>query len=80
MADGCLPLFSGSLQVGDASPDVEPKLLKAAFNTTQQLLEEGKLLAGHDISDGGIVTAVRTGGLLSSCCSRKGCTVGLTSL
>ncbi|PSC73466.1 putative phosphoribosylformylglycinamidine chloroplastic mitochondrial [Micractinium conductrix] len=51
-------LAQAYMQVGDASPDVEPKLLKAAFNTTQQLLEEGKLLAGHDISDGGIVTAV----------------------
>ena len=34
-------------------------MLKACFNTTQQLLAQGKLLAGHDISDGGIATAVR---------------------
>lgn len=46
------------VQVGDASPDVDPKVLKAAFNVTQQLIADGKLLAGHDISDGGIVTAV----------------------
>jgi len=50
--------------VGEASPDVDPALLKAAFNATQQLVEQGKLLAGHDISDGGIVTTVR----LSSGC------------
>lgn len=31
---------------------------QAAFNTTQQLLAEGKLLAGHDISDGGLLTTV----------------------
>lgn len=53
------PLLHWCVQVGESSPDVDPALLKAAFNTTQQLLEEGKLLAGHDISDGGIVTAVR---------------------
>lgn len=44
--------------MGEASPDVDPALLKAAFNTTQQLLGQGKLLAGHDISDGGLATAV----------------------
>ena len=52
-------LLPSAFQVGEASPDVDPTQLKAAFNTTQQLIEEGKLLAGHDISDGGIVTAVR---------------------
>lgn len=46
------------MQVGDTSPDVDPKLLKAAFNVTQQLIVDGKLLAGHDISDGGLATAV----------------------
>ncbi|KAL4423911.1 hypothetical protein ABPG75_001212 [Micractinium tetrahymenae] len=51
-------LAQAYMQVGDASPDVDPKVLKAAFNVTQQLIADGKLLAGHDISDGGIVTAV----------------------
>ena len=45
-------------QVGDACPDVDPALLGAAFNATQRLIAEGRLLAGHDISDGGIATAV----------------------
>ena len=49
--------------MGDASPDVDPAVLKAMFNTTQALLAEGKLLAGHDISDGGIVTTVRCAAL-----------------
>jgi hypothetical protein len=48
--------------VGDASPDVDPRLLKAAFNATQQLLADGLLLSGHDISDGGIATTVRASG------------------
>ncbi|KAI7838801.1 hypothetical protein COHA_007416 [Chlorella ohadii] len=51
-------LAQAYMQVGEASPDVDPALLKAAFNATQQLVEQGKLLAGHDISDGGIVTTV----------------------
>ena len=48
-----------SPQVGEASPDVDPALLKGMWEATQQLLDEGKLLAGHDISDGGIATTVR---------------------
>lgn len=45
------------LQLGDESPDVKISDLKAAFNTIQDLLSRGRLLAGHDISDGGIVVA-----------------------
>lgn len=45
-------------QLGSDCPDVAPALLKAAFNTTQQLLADGKLLAGHDVSDGGLITTV----------------------
>jgi len=44
-------------QVGDSSPDLSIADLKAAFETTQGLLDKGLLRAGHDISDGGIVTA-----------------------
>ena len=43
-------------QLGDASPDVEkPALLAGAFKTTQSLLRAKALLAGHDISDGGLL-------------------------
>lgn len=45
-------------QLGDESPDVEPKALAAAFETTQKLLRERKISAGHDISDGGIAVAL----------------------
>lgn len=46
-------------QQGNDSPDLEhPQTLKAAFNVTQQLLSEGKLLAGHDISDGGLLVTL----------------------
>ena len=43
-------------QVGNESPDVEDfASLKAAFNVTQDLVKGGKLLSGHDRSDGGLV-------------------------
>jgi phosphoribosylformylglycinamidine synthase len=53
-----LHIVYSTVQVGDACPDVDPVLLGAAFKTTQNLIAEGRLLAGHDISDGGIATAV----------------------
>jgi len=46
-------------QLGDVSPDVDfPELLVKAFNVTQQLVEDRVILAGHDVSDGGLITAV----------------------
>ncbi|KAL5554538.1 hypothetical protein UlMin_041939 [Ulmus minor] len=44
-------------QVGDDCPDLEDvKGLKQTFNCIQILLEEGLISAGHDISDGGLLT------------------------
>uniref|UniRef100_UPI0023EC5931 phosphoribosylformylglycinamidine synthase n=1 Tax=Agelaius phoeniceus TaxID=39638 RepID=UPI0023EC5931 len=46
-------------QVGDDCPDLEqPQSLESAFNVTQQLLKERALLAGHDVSDGGLLGCV----------------------
>jgi len=46
-------------QVGNESPDVDdPEMLKRAFNAIQKLMSEDLILAGHDISDGGIITTV----------------------
>lgn len=46
-------------QVGNESPDIEdPHLLKRAFLATQQLIERGLILSGHDISDGGMIIAL----------------------
>ena len=39
---------------GDVAPDVDPGLLKAFFNAIQQLNRDGKILAYHDRSDGGL--------------------------
>lgn len=46
-------------QQGNDTPDInKPETLKKAFNVTQQLIKLGKILAGHDISDGGLVTCL----------------------
>ncbi|MGW8268392.1 MAG: phosphoribosylformylglycinamidine synthase subunit PurQ, partial [Longimicrobiales bacterium] len=46
-------------QIGDLAPDLEnTALLKGAFETVQSLLAEGVLTAGHDRSDGGLVTTL----------------------
>ena len=39
---------------GDVAPDVAPGLLKAFFNAIQRLNRDGKILAYHDRSDGGL--------------------------
>uniref|UniRef100_A0A3Q4I392 phosphoribosylformylglycinamidine synthase n=1 Tax=Neolamprologus brichardi TaxID=32507 RepID=A0A3Q4I392_NEOBR len=51
-------------QLGDCSPDLDqPELLTACFNTTQKLIhgqfaQDRLLSAGHDISDGGLLTCL----------------------
>ena len=46
-------------QIGDESPDVDdPTLLKNAFRAIQDLIWKDWILAGHDISDGGLITTV----------------------
>jgi phosphoribosylformylglycinamidine synthase len=46
-------------QMGDVCPDLDnPALLKAMFSALQTLNGEGKVLAYHDRSDGGLLTTV----------------------
>lgn len=46
-------------QLGDDCPDMNnAALLKRAFIAVQQLIGEGLILAGHDVSDGGLITAL----------------------
>ena len=45
-------------QLGNECPDCDTALLKRAFRKTQSLLRERVLLAGHDRSDGGLITTV----------------------
>lgn len=46
-------------QLGNDCADISrATTLKAAFNVTQNLLAQRKLLAGHDVSDGGLVVCL----------------------
>lgn len=46
-------------QIGNESPDVDDtELLKRIFNVIQQFIEEKIILAGHDRSDGGLITTL----------------------
>eukprot|EP00243_Klebsormidium_subtile_P011899 TRINITY_DN6972_c0_g3_i2.p1 TRINITY_DN6972_c0_g3~~TRINITY_DN6972_c0_g3_i2.p1 ORF type:complete len:325 (-),score=112.91 TRINITY_DN6972_c0_g3_i2:314-1201(-) len=46
-------------QIGDTSPDMDDVgLFKRAWNVTQSLVQDRKISAGHDVSDGGLVTAL----------------------
>ena len=46
------------IQIGDVTPDVDAETLRAVFDVTQELVKEGLLASGHDISDGGLVTCL----------------------
>ena len=55
-------------QLGCESPDVEnPKLLRNSFLAVQQMIDEGLILAMHDRSDGGLITAVAEMCMASRC-------------
>jgi len=46
-------------QIGDVTPDMDdPAVLQSAFGAVQTMLREGWILAGHDVSDGGVLTAL----------------------
>lgn len=65
-------------KVGDNTPTVtDPEYFKNVFNTIQTFIGEGKIIAGHDISAGGMITT-----LLEMCFSNVtgGISVNLTSL
>ncbi len=46
-------------QVGDDCPDLDdPNLLRRAFEAVQSMIDERLILAGHDCSDGGLLTTI----------------------
>lgn len=44
--------------VGDSAPDVNPEYFGKAFDAVQSLVNRGVVLAGHDISAGGMITTI----------------------
>jgi len=64
--------------IGIKAPGVEdPEYFAAAFEAVQQLIKDGKVIAGHDISAGGMIVT-----LLEMCFanSQGGATVNLTEI
>ena len=58
-------------KIGKETPTIKDAAkFKIAFNTLQKLIKEGRILAGHDISSGGMITT-----LLEMCFSQQ--TLGL---
>jgi len=65
-------------EIGNESPDIKDSgKFKTAFNTIQQLIKEGRVLAGHDISAGGMITTI-----LEMCFSQQelGASIDITAL
>lgn len=55
-------------QIGDESPDIEsPILLVEAFKAIQKMIGEKLILAGHDRSDGGLITTLVEMALAGNC-------------
>jgi phosphoribosylformylglycinamidine synthase len=55
-------------QIGNESPDVDnPEMLKNAFSAIQKLISKNLILAGHDVSDGGIIVTLLEMAFAGSC-------------
>ncbi|WP_430466401.1 phosphoribosylformylglycinamidine synthase [Winogradskyella ouciana] len=65
-------------KIGSATPNIKSaKYVKTVFNTVQKLIKEDKIVAGHDVASGGLITT-----LLELCFSDNnlGAELNLTSL
>ncbi len=55
-------------QIGNEAPDVDdPELLKRTFLAVQKMIGQNLILAGHDISDGGLITALAEMAMAGNC-------------
>jgi phosphoribosylformylglycinamidine synthase len=55
-------------QIGNETPDMDdPALVKRAFGAVQYLIDRGLILAGHDRSDGGLITTVLEMAISGNC-------------
>ncbi|MDR0398026.1 MAG: phosphoribosylformylglycinamidine synthase [Candidatus Nomurabacteria bacterium] len=63
MSDGELQLGGSSFalslnQLGDAAPQISLDSFKRCYAAVNQLIRDGLILAGHDVSDGGLITTL----------------------
>jgi phosphoribosylformylglycinamidine synthase len=66
-------------QLGDVGPDVDANSLKKTFAAVQQLLKQRLICAGHDVSDGGLLTCVLET-LIATGCGAEINLVGINSV
>ncbi len=45
-------------KIGSKTPDASPKIVLSAFNAIQELIKNGQIIAGHDVSAGGLITTL----------------------
>jgi phosphoribosylformylglycinamidine synthase len=45
-------------KLGAKTPEAQPEVVAKAFNTVQQLINDGLIIAGHDVSAGGLITTL----------------------
>ena len=63
-------------QVGEEAPDVDDSShLKRGFEVVQRLIRSGACTAGHDVSDGGLITCL----LEMAFCSNKGLEISIST-
>ncbi len=73
ISDGMARLGGSALvqalgQTGGDSPDIDDsQKLAAAFNAVQELISKDLVLSGHDISDGGLITALIEMAMAGNC-------------
>ena len=60
-------------QIGNESPDADAEILKKSFLAVQEMLDKGILLAGHDRSDGGLITTLLEMAFSGNCGFRLNC-------
>ncbi|MDR1027157.1 MAG: phosphoribosylformylglycinamidine synthase [Rickettsiales bacterium] len=61
---GVWPRLGGSAlaqtlrHIGSSAPDVDPKRFAKVFQAVQKMVKDGIIMAGHDISEGGLITTI----------------------
>ncbi|HEY4511266.1 MAG TPA: phosphoribosylformylglycinamidine synthase [Candidatus Paceibacterota bacterium] len=54
-------------KLGNECPDVDPQMVKNLFKAVQEMIDEKLILAGHDRSDGGLITTLVEMALSGNC-------------
>ena len=64
-------------KIGSVTPQPEAQIVLNAFNLMQQLIQEGQVIAGHDISSGGLITTLLE---MNFANTKGGMSINLTNL